>query len=140
VITVTSLESPTLRICVLRGELTTVRLQGELDFASVHVVEAAACLVPPGAAVVTVDLDGLTFIDGSGADALAAFHAAQVIRGRKVRLTNPRSHIRRILGILGMDSLLGTPRSRMTAPVPHQPDWLRTTPLPQNPRTTPGTP
>jgi anti-anti-sigma factor len=140
VITLTSLESPILRVCVLRGELTTLRLQGELDFASAHVVEAAACLVPPGAVVVTIDLDGLTFIDGSGADALASLHAAQVIRGRRVRLTNARPHVRRILGILRMESLLATPRSGRPAPTPHQPPWLRTTPLPLNPRTTPGTP
>ncbi len=128
----TSLEG-TLRVCVLRGELTTVRLLGELDLASTDVLAAAETLVPEDAVVVTVDLDGLTFLDGTGADALAAFHAAQVVRGRRVRFTRARPRIRRIFGIFRMGSLLlaPPPRGGVRPVQPHRPDWFRTTPLPE---------
>ena len=135
-IALTSIEG-LLRICVLRGDLTTVRLEGELDFASVDVVEAAACLVPDGATVVTFDLSDLSFIDGAGAEALAALHAAQVIRGRTVRLTGARPRIRRIFGILGMGSLLSATQSQRSSTPARQrprPEWLRTKPLALRPR------
>ena len=129
-ITPTILASATLRIRVLPGDLTTVRLRGELDMACTDVVDAAAALVPEYAVVVTVDLSDLTFIDGTGADALAAFHAAQLVRGRKVRLTRPQPCVRRVLELVGMGSLLAAERPPIRrSSGQHRPVWLRTAPL-----------
>jgi anti-anti-sigma factor len=129
-ITSTTLASATLRIRVLPGDLTTLRLRGELDMACTDLVHAAAALVPEYAAVVTVDLSDLTFIDGTGADTLAAFHAAQLVRGRKVRLTRPQPCVWRVLDLVGMGSLLAVARppvGRLSGE--HRPVWSRTTPF-----------
>jgi anti-anti-sigma regulatory factor len=129
-ITITSRTGTGLRTCVSRGDLTTLRLECELDLACTDGVEAAACLVPECAAVITVDLSRLTFLDGSGAEALAALQATHVTRGRDVRLTHARPHIRRIFGILGMGPLLSGERSRARPSQVHRrPGWLKTTPL-----------
>jgi anti-anti-sigma factor len=122
-ITLMSFAGATLRIRLLPDADTTIRLHGELDMASTDVVDAAADLVPGNADVVTVDLTDLQFVDGSGAEALAAFHAAQVVRGRKVRLIRPRPCVRRVLELLGMGSLLTGKRpqlehSRISDPTP----------------------
>ena len=126
----TTLASATLRIRVLPGDLTTVRLRGELRMACTDLVDAAAALVPEYAAVVTVDLSDLTVIDGTGADALAAFHAAQLASGRKVRLTRPQPCVRRVLDLVGMGSLLvvARPPARRSSGQ-HRPAWSRTSPF-----------
>jgi anti-anti-sigma regulatory factor len=131
-ITIVSHTGGTLRTCVLCGHLTTLRLEGELDMAGTDVLEAAACLVPAYAAVVTLDLGGLTSLDRTGAEALAAVHAAQVIRGRKVRIVHARPHVRRIFGILHMSSLLSTeqPRAKTASEAPPRRKSLETTRLP----------
>ena len=129
-ITSTTLASATTCIRVLPGDLITVRLLGELDMACTDVVDAAAALVPGYAAVVTVDLSDLTLIDGTGADSLAAFHAAQLVRGRKVRLSRPQPCVRRVLELVGMGSLLAVkqpPIARTSGQ--HRHVWSETTPL-----------
>ena len=99
-------EDAGLRIFVVSGDETVLRLEGELDVASGKQVEAAAALVPASARSVTIDLAELTFLDGWGVEGLAAFHAAQVLRGRAVHLRSVRPPVRRILDILGMGAWL----------------------------------
>jgi hypothetical protein len=59
-------------------------------------------------------------------------HAAQVIRGRKVRIVHARPHVRRIFGILHMSSLLSTeqPRAKTASEAPPRRKSLETTRLP----------
>ena len=101
--------SPVLRVIVVSDDPAVVALEGELDLASVDLLQAAAEAVPEGAADVTLDLTGLTFIDGTGADALSAFHAAQVVRGRSVRLVKARPSVRWTLQVLYLEWLLAAP-------------------------------
>ena len=129
-ITSTTLVSTTLRLNLLLGDLTTVRFHGELDMACTDLVDTAATLVPEHAVVVTADLGDLTFIDGTGADALAAFHDAQLVRGRGVRLTRPQPCVRRVLDLVGLSSLLAAERPPVGRPSgQHRPVWSRATPL-----------
>jgi anti-anti-sigma factor len=101
-----TLVSPTLRIHMSCGVLTIVRLEGELDTASTDLVAAAARLVPESAALVTVDLRDLTFIDSAGVDALAALH---VLEG--VLVANARPGVERVFGFLGIGTWLSGPTS-----------------------------
>ena len=112
------LANPVLRVDVLRGDAAVVLLEGELDLASVDLVQAAADAVPESATHVTVDLTGLTFIDGTGAEALSAFHAAQVVRGRSVRLIKARPAVRWTLQVLYLEWLLASPGSGGTRRLP----------------------
>ena len=110
--------SPVLRVGVLSEDPALVLLEGELDLASVDLLQAAAEAVPEGATEVTVDLSGLTFIDGTGADALSAFHAAQVVRGRTVRLVKAKPSVRWTLQVLYLEWLLASPGSGGTRRLP----------------------
>ena len=110
-LTTTHLSSPVLGLSVLPGDPTVVLLEGELDIASVDVMRAAADAVPDSADAVTVDLAGLAFIDGTGAEALSAFHATQIVRGRSVRVVRARPSIRWTLQVLYLEWLLASPES-----------------------------
>jgi anti-anti-sigma factor len=103
--------SSALRVGVLSDDPAVVRLDGELDLASADLLHAVAEAVPEGATDVTVDLSGLTFIDGTGADALSALHAAQVVRGRSVRLVKAKPSVRWTLQVLYLEWLLAAPQS-----------------------------
>src|SRR5437899_3198374 len=73
-----------------------LRLEGEIDASNSG--ELARVLEPETRAggVVTVDLDGLSFLDASGVDVL--IHTAARMRGRgRLVLCRPRGTVRRIL-------------------------------------------
>jgi anti-anti-sigma factor len=119
--TLTTRQAAEFRVSLWRGQVTSLRLEGELDLAGTGVLARAARHVPAHAAIVTVDLGSLTFIDGTGAGALSDFHASQVARGREVRLVHAHPAVTRVLGILGMGHLL-------TAPAPGRRPPLRLVP------------
>src|SRR3712207_6741044 len=100
-----TLVSPTLRIHVSCGELTVVRLEGELDTAHTDLVTVAARLVPDGATLVTVDLRGLTCDRAR----MAALAACQVLRG--VLMADTRADVERVFGFLGISTWLSEPVS-----------------------------
>jgi anti-anti-sigma factor len=104
-----TLVSPTLRIRVSCGDVTMVRLEGELDTACTDLVATAARLVPTNATLVSVDLRDLTFIDSAGVDALAAL---QALRG--VLMANARAQVERVIGFLGISTWLSEPSSAPT--------------------------
>ena len=131
-ITLTDVTNPALRIQVLRGDLTTIRIHGELDLDCLGMVKSATALVPAQAVVVTVDLAHVTSLDRAGADALAALHAAQRMRGRGVRLVNARPLVRCLCAVFGTKSLLKASPSGVGQPPPGYSEVgrLRTTRLP----------
>ena len=107
-----TLMSPGLRIHVSCGVRTIVRLDGELDTACTDLVAAAARLLPESAALVTVDLRDLTFIDNAGVDALAALH---VLQG--VLLANAQPGVERVFGFLGICARLSELPSAHKSPL-----------------------
>jgi len=106
-----TLVSPSLCIRVSCGALTVVRLEGELDPACTDLVAAAARLIPGHAALVTVDLRGLTCVAGTGVD---TFAAVKILRG--VLTANASADGERVYGFLGIGTWLPRPRSAVTRP------------------------
>jgi ABC-type transporter Mla MlaB component len=111
-----TLVSPTLRIRVSCGDVTMVRLEGELDTACTDLVATAARLVPANATLVTVDLRDLTFIDSAGVDAPAGM---QVLQG--VLMANARAQVERVIGFLGISTCCPSPRRPTRFPPTRRP-------------------
>lgn len=86
------------------GGRILVRLAGELDVGGVELLAACADQIcrQPAVAEVRLDLSGLTFLDGAGAQTLAA--ACNCLRrdGRRVKVTGIRARVRRVLDLLGL--------------------------------------
>src|SRR5437764_5606382 len=79
-----------------------VRLQGELDASNAD--ELARVLAPEAkrGGVVTVDLDGLSFLDASGIGVMV--QAAERLRGRgRLVLCRPAGSVRRVLDVVQAD-------------------------------------
>lgn len=87
-----TLDDPRLRIEVGHG---TLRAQGEIDMANVHLLEKALATAVRGTDDLCVDASDLTFIDVRGVNAL--FDAA---RAGRVALLAPRSPLRGMLDVL----------------------------------------
>jgi anti-anti-sigma factor len=79
-----------------------LRLVGELDLAAVPELADALALLD-GAGDVTLDLSGLTFIDGTGLGAIVD-HAGS-LAGAKLVLVGPTAMSRRIFEIVGLEAL-----------------------------------
>ena len=85
------------------GELL-VTLAGELDIGGVELLAACADQIcrRRDVAEVRLDLSGLTFLDGAGAQTLAA--ACHCLRrdGRRIEVTGIRARVQRVLDLLGL--------------------------------------
>jgi anti-anti-sigma factor len=85
--------------------VTTLRLQGEFDIATLPELQRdlGDAMAAPGDVV--VDLAGLTFIDASSLHALS--EAADRLRGtgRRLRLDHPSPYLCRLLRILDLGHL-----------------------------------
>ncbi|MEP7019085.1 MAG: STAS domain-containing protein [Pseudonocardiales bacterium] len=84
-----------------------LRLAGELDAASAPLV--GACLeyhLEMGRQFVRADLSGLAFIDTSGLETLHEAHQAFLQRAGTLILTGLNARSRRLVHIVGLDSVL----------------------------------
>lgn len=86
----------------------TVHLAGEVDLAAAPRVESAIdeALAGEDVIVVTIDLDGVTFLDSTGLRVLVAAHARCAGEGRSLTLINPSTSVSRILEITGLGQTL----------------------------------
>jgi anti-sigma B factor antagonist len=81
-------------------------LTGELDLASLPTLQAHLKAVVDTDDNVIVEMSGLRYIDSSGAKALLDAHRTFARRGRRLRLAAPSPMARRILEVLGLESVL----------------------------------
>lgn len=86
----------------LSSTLALVRLVGELDLSSEHLladalgcIEAASCR----ASLVVLDLAGVTFCDAAGLRAMEACAARLTAEGKELRLSNVSRPVARLLAI-----------------------------------------
>lgn len=89
-------------------EGVTVHLAGEVDLAAAPRVETAIdeALAGEDGVNITIDLDGVTFLDSTGLRVLVAAHARCAGEGRSLTLVNPSTAVSRILEITGLDQTL----------------------------------
>ncbi|TDB85057.1 anti-sigma factor antagonist [Actinomadura sp. KC216] len=92
------------------GRVLTVRLGGEIDYASggllrERVISAAGQATPPR---LVLDLDGVTFCDASGLGALVAIRNAVRTRHGDLVIARPPVLCRRILHCTGLDQHIHT--------------------------------
>ncbi|MGN6609361.1 MAG: STAS domain-containing protein [Jatrophihabitans sp.] len=85
----------------------TIRLHGELDFASVPALSAVLDdALSRDDAVVRIDVGGLTFCDSSGAHALAGFRRVLHTRGRRLQVEAADARLRRVFRLTRTAELL----------------------------------
>jgi len=84
-----------------------VSLRGDCDLAVREELVATLLAAVGRAAVVTVDLAEVDFLDSSGVHGLVAAHRAAVERGGRVVLENPSASVAAVLEVTGVRDLLG---------------------------------
>ena len=84
----------------------TLRLRGELDVSSAEIfADAARLLHAQGTATIVLDLSALEFIDSSGLRQFVMALKRQRAIGGDVVLRAPTDRTRRVLEILGLDTI-----------------------------------
>jgi anti-anti-sigma factor len=89
-----------------RADRTVIRLAGEVDIS--HADELRSLLTVTGfrAQFLEVDLSEVVFIDARGVSVLLVARSDAVAVGRRLAVTNPTGHIRRVLELIGVLALL----------------------------------
>jgi anti-sigma B factor antagonist len=87
---------------------TVISVRGEIDLTvSDELLTTLTCAATTsGVPELVVDLDGVDFLDSSGISALVQAHAVLADEGAQLRVTGGREHIRRVLAVSGVVSLL----------------------------------
>lgn len=87
--------------------VTSLALTGELDIATVPVLETALSGVDDdGAGPIVVDLREVTFIDAAGVRALLRAHERSVMSGHRLLLVGASDPAQRVFRLTGTDHLL----------------------------------
>lgn len=95
-------------VCRRDGALGSVVLAGELDLHGGDAVEAAvAALAAEGASTVSVDAQGVTFVDSSGLGGLLAARAIVLEAGGEFRFGPVTDTVARAIDVAGLSDLLG---------------------------------
>jgi anti-anti-sigma factor len=97
-----------------RGEVI-VAVRGELDCATADQLRAAisALLNRGDVHAIGLDLRGLGFIDSTGIGTLVVAQRISAQVGVRLRLTAVSAFAARVLGVLGVDVMLGLPPARI---------------------------
>src|SRR5262249_45349713 len=86
---------------------TVVTLPDEIDMASADRIRGdLQAAVTAGATTVVADMTATTFCDTSGIRALVLAHKHAAASGAELRLVVPSAAVLRIIGVLGLDSVL----------------------------------
>lgn len=96
---------------IRRVTASRLRLSGELDLASAGALAEALTPMTRPAAVVEIDVAGLTFIGAAGANVICAAARELGDCGRLV-LVAPTPSVRRMIDVTGVGSMIGDPRRR----------------------------
>jgi anti-sigma B factor antagonist len=81
-------------------------LIGELDLASVSTLQAQLKAVAQTDDQVIVDMNGLRYIDSTGAKALLEAHRLLARTGRQIVLADVQTMARRIIDVMGLDKAI----------------------------------
>lgn len=87
------------------GDVLTIVIVGELDIATVHLLEEAQRSVEGRYEALRYDLAGLCFMDSVGLAALLA-PASRHVPISRISVTHPTPIVRRLLEILGMQGMI----------------------------------
>jgi anti-sigma B factor antagonist len=87
------------------GERNVLAVSGELDLYTAPRLhhELSAALAGDEPPHVVVDMSGVSFCDSTGMNVLLAAHRSAVGRGGEVMLACPRSPVRKVLQVTGLD-------------------------------------
>jgi anti-anti-sigma factor len=89
--------------------VATVVVEGELDIATVPVLEGALSdLESGGARTLVLDLRGLRFMDSTGLRALLSARRRAHTAGRRLRLANLQPSVARVFEVTGVARLFDT--------------------------------
>jgi anti-sigma B factor antagonist len=89
------------------GDALVIRPSGELDIATIMVLDAALRkAMNGGASAVIVDLKGLTFIDSSGLRLLVIAADRSRCNGSRLRMLRGSAPVERMFEVTGMDHSL----------------------------------
>lgn len=90
-----------------RNGVTTIALSGELDMATVPILnDQLTALEQDGAKAILLDLRDLSFIDSSGLHALLGAHERSETNGHRILLVGASRITRRLCEITGTEFLL----------------------------------
>ena len=91
------------------GDVTTVDLNGVLCTLTVERVrDLIAEVAEVSPAPVSVDMAGVTFIDGRGLSLMLRTQERLAARGLGCEIVNPSTVVRRLFDVVGLDGLLAT--------------------------------
>ena len=85
---------------------TRVTLCGELDLATAPQLADALANAPDGAAVVILDLSGLTFMDSTGIRVILRAEQHARMHGAELVVVRPPDAVMRVLELVGLDEQL----------------------------------
>lgn len=89
------------------GDLQTLSLTGELDMASVPLLEEVlGTMGDDRCAVLTLDLGNVTFVDSTGLHAMLQARELCANRGCEFRVIRPCAQVQRLFEITGLQALL----------------------------------
>ncbi len=81
--------------------------EGELDLSTAPLLDAAVLAAEAtGAAVITVDIDAVTFIDSTGLRALIEAQLRSQQNGNRLRLTKGAPQAQRLFALAAVDDIL----------------------------------
>ncbi len=89
----------------LHGDLLTIAIAGELDMATIPLLQEAHTSVQGSYQAVLYELEGLDFMDSAGLRALLAPSISQVPIS-EISMTHPTRAVRRLLELRGLQAMI----------------------------------
>jgi anti-anti-sigma factor len=86
---------------------TIVKVDGEIDISNATALRDGLELASDADQHLIVDMEGVTFIDSSGVDALVTLLNQTGIHHRGLVLQNPSQNVRMVIGVLGLEDTFG---------------------------------
>ena len=100
------------------GPRVTLALAGELDIVTAPTLRACLESIDNGFRQVVLDLTDVTFLDSTGLALMIEVHRRFRPEGRDLALSNPRSHVARVIDLTGVAEVL--PVTGDASPLPRR--------------------